>query len=105
MDTASFGEQIAQAEAEREGIALVHDTDLEWSVAEAAKKELDRCDWKINRLKTRLAGTHSVSSDSIDSDEFDLVCRFLAQIEQYGLQRRRVQESVFGSLPLRLRSW
>lgn len=37
MDTASFGEQIAQAEAEREAIALVHDTDLEWSVAEAAK--------------------------------------------------------------------
>ena len=64
MDTASFGEQIAQAEAEREAIALVHDTDLEWSVAEAAKKELDRCDWKINRLKTRLADAARNTSDA-----------------------------------------
>ncbi len=59
MDTASLGEQIAQAEAEREAIALVHDTDLEWSVAEAAKMELDRCDWKINRLKNPIGGRGS----------------------------------------------
>ena len=64
VDVAPLGEQIAQAEAEREAIAVVHDTALEWSVAEATQKELDRWDWKINRLKTRLVDAARNTSDA-----------------------------------------